>query len=117
MVTALPNAKQRKCKHPFQHVHPTYDPRWQVCDLCHLVTPRPLPAPWIEAHDAAAPAPEAPSLFADLAEEEQPEQQIRPAAPARAVTEGASPVPIPLASHGRRDDRAPCSASRVVRPA
>lgn len=65
VAAATLTPKQRKCAHPYQHVHPTYDPRWETCDLCHIVRPAVPVAPWIEAHDAAAPAPEPPSLFAE----------------------------------------------------
>lgn len=92
MPTANLTPKQRKCRHPFQNVHPTYDPRWETCDLCHIVRPAVPVAPWIEAHDAAAPAPEAPPLFgglADLGEEEQPARQT---APARIEEQRPAPV-------------------------
>jgi hypothetical protein len=44
-------------------MHPTFDPRWEACDLCHTARRAPLPAPWVVAHDAAQPAPIAPALF------------------------------------------------------
>lgn len=58
--------KQRACPHPPQHVHATYDDRWETCDLCHIIRPRPLPAPWIVAWDESQPREEPPALFADL---------------------------------------------------
>ncbi len=60
-------AKQRACTHPPQHVHPTYDDRWETCDLCHLIRPRPLPAPWIVEWDESQPAEPVPALFAEPA--------------------------------------------------
>jgi hypothetical protein len=61
---AAKTKKQRECPHPAAHTHPTFDPRWQVCDLCHTVSPRPILAPWVALHDAEQPAPQAPTLFA-----------------------------------------------------
>lgn len=73
-------AKQRACAHPPQHVHPCYDDRWETCDLCHLIRPRPLPAPWIVEWDESQPAEPVPALFA----EPQPAPAPAPAPPARA---------------------------------
>lgn len=55
--------KQTPCTHPPAHVHATFDDRWETCDLCHIVRPRPLPAPWIVAHDENLPTEEPPALF------------------------------------------------------
>lgn len=55
--------KKKPCIHPPAHVHPTYDPRWEICDLCHDIRPATVLAPWIIAHDEAQPAPPPPPLF------------------------------------------------------
>jgi hypothetical protein len=57
--------KQRLCVHPPQSVTTCMDDRWERCQLCGLIRPAPIPAPWILAHDAAQPQPAPPSLFAD----------------------------------------------------
>ena len=109
MLTPALTAKQRRCRHPFQNVHPTYDPRWETCDLCHIVRPATPLAPWIEAHDAEQPAPEAPALFADLApiaEEEPKPAPARESVPARAVpvtVREPAPARITYAQLMRRD--------------
>lgn len=64
--------KQAACPHPSRHVHPTYDPRWEVCDLCHFVARAPINAPWIAAYDATQPAPVI-QLFADYTPPEEGE--------------------------------------------
>lgn len=58
-------AKQRACRHPFQHIAPCVDARWERCQLCGLIRVAPLPAPWILAHDAAQPIAPPPPLFAE----------------------------------------------------
>jgi hypothetical protein len=71
-------AKQRACTHPPAHVHATYDDRYEICDLCHIIRPRPLPAPWIEAYDASQPSDPAPALFSE-GEPEESAQEPKPA--------------------------------------
>ncbi len=55
--------KQRACPHPTRHVHATIDPRWETCDLCHVISRAPLNAPWIIAYDEAQTTPPPPPLF------------------------------------------------------
>jgi hypothetical protein len=62
--------KQAACPHPTHHVHSAIDPRWETCDLCHIVGRAPLNAPWIVAYDEEQPAPAPLQLFADYTGEE-----------------------------------------------
>lgn len=62
----MPTKKQRACPHPPAHVHPTYDDRYEICDLCHVIRPHPLPAPWIVEWDESQPAEQPPALFQDV---------------------------------------------------
>lgn len=55
--------KQKACPHPARHVHPAIDPRWETCDLCHIVAKAPINAPWITAWDNEQPAPKPLQLF------------------------------------------------------
>ena len=71
--TKRPTKQQRLCVHPPAHTHPTYDPRWEICDLCHLVRPR-TEAPWIVAHDAALPPAPPPPLFAGHGHGDAPQE-------------------------------------------
>lgn len=62
--------KRRKqpqnCTHDPRHVVPAVDPRYERCQLCGMVRPAPVLAPWIAAHDEALPPLEPPPLFAAL---------------------------------------------------
>lgn len=65
-MSLRPTAKQRRCPHPSRkaiHVHPTFDDRYEICDLCHLIRVAPLPAPWMQLYDAAQESASAPDLF------------------------------------------------------
>lgn len=77
------------CPHPSQHVHPTFDARFETCDLCHITAPAPINAPWIMAHDAGLPAEEPPALFAGAfaALALQEAQPVHAPAPALVVAE------------------------------
>jgi hypothetical protein len=72
-------ARKPSCPHPARYVHATFDPRWEVCDLCHTPRRAPLPAPWVVAHDAAQPAPVAPELFPEPGPTAAPEPAAAPA--------------------------------------
>ncbi len=56
---------QAACPHPSAHVHPAIDPRYETCDLCHIIAPAPINPPWFVAYDAEQPAPPPLQLFAD----------------------------------------------------
>lgn len=117
--------RQRECKHPPQYVHPTYDDRWETCDLCRIVRPRPIPAPWIVAHDESLPPLPAPALFAALegteeAKPEQPQKQLVIAAPKIAPEMETCPrcqgkrrvIEQPIFPHGAQPVKITCPRCR-----
>lgn len=67
-----------ECIHPSRHLHPCYDDRWETCDLCQMVRPREIIAPWIIEYDDTQPPPPMPpqSLFSSLEQREQLETPV-----------------------------------------
>jgi hypothetical protein len=75
--------KQAECSHPARNVHPTFDPAYEICDLCSIIRPAGSAAPWVIAHDLAQPEPPIPPLFEGYEPEPDPEEQPEEQQPRR----------------------------------